>query len=175
MDEPGLNFFDVEEIVRNLNSQLSDPSDMVHLGEVRNKKPKRFSISRLLDKLRNTEIQEKRKYTLSRPYELAIFHPFSDVEKIGHIILERGYTDTGSDYGGCYEEIQLRIMRALKLKKGKIIPECRVMLTQEAEDGVHILPKRADYVRDGMYWRAADLSGIVLSEWFFKTAKVGRY
>lgn len=161
MGESDLELINLEGLVKNLNSSLADPEEVIEL------ETKEFLIPRdakqTLRKGKCNIIQNVFGGTLID----ALAMSWSEIN-IGSISYERDIVEDSAAYGGKYETIRLRIDEPVKLKNGRVLPSCDIRFFVEADDTMHGKPyiEREDYIPKLLYRKRTDLSKILPTEWF---------
>ena len=162
-----LEFIDLKGFIKKLNSEIDDSEGQIELGNFIDKKPRKNPF---LYRLMGREAECVGKSPLIQTVEGIGFSGLFDLESeinAGYVFVERGCTDTTSEYGGAYETMRLRIKQPLKLKNGGIIPNCSIKLLIEAEEWVDRYQERRDHIRRyDLYWERTNLSKILPTEWF---------
>ena len=174
MDIPRLYFFDLGNLVGNVNQNLANRNECsiwVDLEEPIDSTPHKYPFPHLFE---HREVESQIKYSIIQSQlGMGIFGGFLDLEtdrKIGYIIVETGAIgDTSSSYGGRdYEALKLQIKHPLERKDGLIIPKCTVKISQECEECCSAdKPIRIDHIRRYCcYWQKTDLRKVLPTEWF---------
>lgn len=176
MDAPTLRSFNLENLVKSLNSAILRPEEIIGLGEYADKTPGRNTV---FYRWSHKEIGVRGEYPLEQTVHgrgtFALLGVPSEIN-IGSVFVETGYTEVGSsDYDGGYEKIRLRIKEPIELKNGEVIPTCKIEILQEFGEWVESLMEREDHIKRAGLWVKADLSNVLPSEWFLGGRTVERY
>ncbi len=170
--QPQHYFFDVQGIVKRLNSVVADSIGYIQLEKpVVEERTRASFIERLTGRTPESIVR----YELTQVYSgLWGFFGIDSERSIGFIRVEVGGTDSSSNYDGTYEALELRIGRPLSLKKetmsdsGNVkIPQCNIKLLIEREEIANGDYYRRDHKRVARFlWLPTDLSKVFLREWF---------
>ena len=170
MTKHGFRNIDLGRLVGELNSRLDKQDSQITLGAFVDKTPKR---RRFLDSIDDSEVKSRRKYPLIlTSYGGGVLNSIFDLDSdnaIGYLLVESGYIQTSSSYGGAYESLKLRIEKPLKLKNGIIVPQSSMEIRAEIPEWSGLEVMRADYFRKfRTNWGRADLEKIIPTDWFLK-------
>lgn len=168
MSQLDLRFFDLENLIGNINSRLVDGEIPLELGNIEPKKPKKSILYRLADKKStNNDV-----VPLYQPPETALSRPFNPSGRVGDILLETGELEKSSYYCGFYETLTLRVHEPIPLSNGVVIPTSSIRISFEHE-GIEPFMSRRDHQKYGFHLLGvkirSDLTKEVPSEWFYKS------
>ena len=179
MEQPELKFFDLGNLVVELNSRLVDGQGRLELGDFVGKVPKKNPFAYGPGK---TERDFVGKYPLFLVYDDkkgedvpgSARLPFFDREKIGYVFVEEGYVHDENPFGGTiYETLRMRVKQPLKFAEGLVLPNSSIKIYRE-NDERGIGPgweTRRDHIRRmHIWWERTDLSSTLPTEWFYKEA-----
>lgn len=167
MKKPNLELFNLDILIKNINSSLVESEEPIKLGEFIEKESNVNLLKYGINKLNDMKIDVQGKYLLLQPHKFPMIHPFNMKGNIGYVFIEKGETDTSTDYPATYESVKLRIKKPLKLEGGLTIPKCTIKISKESPEGVEGKDSRQDHINVlNIGWRKADLKYVLPSECF---------
>lgn len=173
MIEPELRLLNVKGLIENLNSTLASSEGQIELGDSQHKEPRKNPF---LYRLEDKKLEVRGKYSLYRTREngglFSNFFGLDSERRIGYVFIENGEITESINFPGIYETLRLRIKEPLILKNSLIVPNCSVKILAEVEDGIEPYLERRDNIRKiGLFWKKADLSKVLPTEWFLNYCK----
>ena len=164
-----LHFFNLEGLIKNLNSSMAEHEEDIVMGEFIQERPRENPFHGL--EVNAREVIKSGKYILNQTDYNGIsgLLGIDNEISLGEIVLEKGLIGIETT-PSAYESINFKIYQPINLKNGLKIPvgSCKYRIVEGHENPP--LSQREDYVKKaGLFLAKANLTRVLPSDWLLNS------